>query len=425
MTDQRPDDVGPTDEIQALALSRWLAGDLSEAPDTLDADVVEIVYALRPDLAPAPRISVDDILAAVTAGPLATLDSPASMPANASVAPSQPVQKGSNRPWMLAILGAGGMTALAAAAALLITALTFTATRSSEPSMEVVARPSAVQNDAVAVVDTGAPGAAVPARRERKVARARPRPSSPPSAKPSGRLLTIRGGSSGAPAVAKAKEADDADDAVAFADEGAGLEYDDERKLPAAADDVYDEVDDNAYGARSRPQMIPELAAEEALDAEPVAAEALREEKAAAAATKGKREAEARRAPAPEPASVARGASSAPAAPLPAAPAEDERSDSLEGEGADRPPSASLARRARRGAGSASSPTITAVVQALAANNPSAAASMAQQGLTSTAADSLERQRLYALLGDAHTALGDVTRARQAYEQADAIRQRR
>ena len=47
-----------TPDEQATQLATWLdqpAG--AEAPEGLDADVVEAVYALRPDLAPAPRVA--------------------------------------------------------------------------------------------------------------------------------------------------------------------------------------------------------------------------------------------------------------------------------------------------------------------------------------------------------------------------------
>ncbi|MEQ1506976.1 MAG: hypothetical protein ABMB14_32410, partial [Myxococcota bacterium] len=54
------------------SLERWLGGPVGATPpDDLDRDVVEAVYALRPDLAPAPRLTADDILATVTRGPLA------------------------------------------------------------------------------------------------------------------------------------------------------------------------------------------------------------------------------------------------------------------------------------------------------------------------------------------------------------------
>jgi len=54
------------------ALARWLDQPPgTEPPDDLDADVVEAIHAIRPDLAPAPRVSADEILGLVSAGPLA------------------------------------------------------------------------------------------------------------------------------------------------------------------------------------------------------------------------------------------------------------------------------------------------------------------------------------------------------------------
>ncbi|MCB9742816.1 MAG: hypothetical protein H6740_09460 [Alphaproteobacteria bacterium] len=59
-------------EDQASQLARWLAERPGvEPPEGLDPEVIEAVYALRPDLAPAPRVTVDDILAGVTSGPFA------------------------------------------------------------------------------------------------------------------------------------------------------------------------------------------------------------------------------------------------------------------------------------------------------------------------------------------------------------------
>jgi len=63
-----------TIEEQAVQLARWLDEHPgSTPPDGVDPDVLETVYALRPDLAPAPSFSVDDILADITAGPFADL----------------------------------------------------------------------------------------------------------------------------------------------------------------------------------------------------------------------------------------------------------------------------------------------------------------------------------------------------------------
>jgi len=62
-----------SDENTARALARWLEQPPgTEPPSELGRDVVEAVYALRPDLAPTPRLTADDILADVRRGPLAS-----------------------------------------------------------------------------------------------------------------------------------------------------------------------------------------------------------------------------------------------------------------------------------------------------------------------------------------------------------------
>ena len=51
-------------EDQAGSFGRWLDQTPgSPPPADVDPDVVEAIYALRPDLAPAPRLTADDILA--------------------------------------------------------------------------------------------------------------------------------------------------------------------------------------------------------------------------------------------------------------------------------------------------------------------------------------------------------------------------
>ncbi len=57
---------------EAEALARWLqSAPGTEPPPGVDPDVVEGILALRPDLAPPHRITVDDVLSALTEGPLA------------------------------------------------------------------------------------------------------------------------------------------------------------------------------------------------------------------------------------------------------------------------------------------------------------------------------------------------------------------
>ncbi len=61
-----------TPDQQARALAEWLDSPVgTPVPTDVDPEVLETVFSLRPDLAPAPRVEVDDILAMVTTGPLA------------------------------------------------------------------------------------------------------------------------------------------------------------------------------------------------------------------------------------------------------------------------------------------------------------------------------------------------------------------
>ena len=66
-------------ETQASLLAEWLEQPGTPPPVGLDPDVVQAAIALRPELAPAPSVSLDDILAGVTTGPFAA-DSSAAGP---------------------------------------------------------------------------------------------------------------------------------------------------------------------------------------------------------------------------------------------------------------------------------------------------------------------------------------------------------
>ncbi|MFN7143313.1 MAG: hypothetical protein ACK4YP_06020 [Myxococcota bacterium] len=60
------------DETKAQRLAEWLSSPPGTAPpEDLDPEVLGAVYALLPDRAPAPRVTLDDILAGVTTGPFA------------------------------------------------------------------------------------------------------------------------------------------------------------------------------------------------------------------------------------------------------------------------------------------------------------------------------------------------------------------
>lgn len=86
------------DAAQVQALMAWLEAVPGRRPGPeVDPDVVEAVYALRPDLAPAPTLSLDDILGAVTTGPFAAATAPppaeplaASQPATAAAPTTAP-----------------------------------------------------------------------------------------------------------------------------------------------------------------------------------------------------------------------------------------------------------------------------------------------------------------------------------------------
>lgn len=76
-----------TEDRQAQLLARWLdAGPGEAVPDDLEPEVAEAVFALRPAMAPPPRVDLDDILGAVTAGPFSNPDAPASPEESAAAA---------------------------------------------------------------------------------------------------------------------------------------------------------------------------------------------------------------------------------------------------------------------------------------------------------------------------------------------------
>lgn len=67
-----------TEETNARLLAEWLAAPAgTPPPEGLEDEVVAAVYAMRPDRAPAARVSMDDIFAAVTTGPFSAAASTA------------------------------------------------------------------------------------------------------------------------------------------------------------------------------------------------------------------------------------------------------------------------------------------------------------------------------------------------------------
>ncbi|MBN2799909.1 MAG: hypothetical protein JXX28_12255 [Deltaproteobacteria bacterium] len=141
-------------ERQADQLARWLEGAPGSQPeDALDQDVLEAIYALRPERAPAARVTVDDILAGVTEGPFA-----AAAPSAAASAPAEangeviPLRR-----WWPALggLAAGGLTLGGLAAAALV-ALTVGPALLSAPEAEQAAVRAGSHDGVAALEDTAA-----------------------------------------------------------------------------------------------------------------------------------------------------------------------------------------------------------------------------------------------------------------------------
>lgn len=116
--------VGEDEMAEAAALKAFLD---DGAP--LPVDAADTLFALRPDLAPAPRVTTDDLLEGLTEGPFAAVAPP--IPSSLGVAPEIPVAANRRRRWWM---GAG--TLVAAATALFIALPTITMNRDASPAME-------------------------------------------------------------------------------------------------------------------------------------------------------------------------------------------------------------------------------------------------------------------------------------------------
>lgn len=127
------------EQEQASRLAAWLdqpAG--TRPPEGLDPDVVEALYALNPDLAPAPSLTADDILRGFDLGGAASADA-AVAPEPVTGMPATPVTAAPES-WRAANRVGGWMVVLATAATLLLVALP--ATQQAEPEL---AAPSATE----------------------------------------------------------------------------------------------------------------------------------------------------------------------------------------------------------------------------------------------------------------------------------------
>lgn len=124
---------GPlVDPAVAESLAAWLSSPPGTPPPrNLPVGVVEATYALRPDLAPAPRLSIADVLDGLSEGPLAAQEPPPlrvvetqAVAASSSARSSRWANLGGTRAW----------SAVALAAAILLTVIPDSATVLNAPS---------------------------------------------------------------------------------------------------------------------------------------------------------------------------------------------------------------------------------------------------------------------------------------------------
>jgi hypothetical protein len=186
-----------TPEEQAHALTRWLEEpEGTDPPAGLDQDVVESMYALRPERAPAARVTPDEILSMVVAGPLGSGSEQAAVPGSdpaevvafpAPEVPNAPVQTSKRRWWRVANQWGGISAIVATAATLAFVASPMFLTFDKAATPHSAASPPTMENDA----PRSTRPAASPMAEEARPARSRPivkkeasRPSSGAPTKP-------------------------------------------------------------------------------------------------------------------------------------------------------------------------------------------------------------------------------------------------
>ncbi|MDG1481155.1 MAG: hypothetical protein P8R54_16305, partial [Myxococcota bacterium] len=158
---------GPFAETgEGAALADWLdSGTLSDA---IDADVQEAVFALRPGLAAAPRVDMDDIFGAVTTGPFAQDAAPEVAPVVSLMEARQ--QRASRRRWWAPV----GAVAAAAVALLMVNPVVMTL---PEPTMDLALEAPSPTLEAKRAPAAEAPVAAAPPPRPSGEARSDARES--------------------------------------------------------------------------------------------------------------------------------------------------------------------------------------------------------------------------------------------------------
>lgn len=162
-------------EQQASLLADWLRSPPgADPPPGLDPDVVEGVYALRPERAPAPRVTVEDILAGPAAEPVRAGGAAAPPPPAGDVVSLAPRRSSSMRLW--AMVG----TIAAAAAVLFVVVPSEREAPSVGPAPEVPAlAPPAETAAKLMNRDSAAPADDAPAAQRPPVPKPQPAPRSP------------------------------------------------------------------------------------------------------------------------------------------------------------------------------------------------------------------------------------------------------
>jgi len=156
-----------TDPRQEALLAQWLDDPSSGPPEGLENDVVESMIALRPELAPAPGVSLDDILAGVTEGPFtARSDAPVSLisdeelearrsempPSQAEIIDLAAARRRRRRIW-----GAVGTLAAAALVLFIIVPQSFDGSVDAPAPADVLTEPSPQVEPPATAFDEGAP----------------------------------------------------------------------------------------------------------------------------------------------------------------------------------------------------------------------------------------------------------------------------
>lgn len=455
-----------TEQEQAELLAAWLADPDAPVPEGLHHDVVEAVIALHPERAPAPRVSVDSILAGVRTGPLAA-DSEQPVPVYTTPKPA-------NRPWAIVAMIAGSSGIIVAALALLsVGTLVATQTQESSPAREVSADGVAAAPATEAQLDTGLPaGAARPvATRPRPMPRSAPAPASQVAKAPQ-RVPELEGAAKVQPledAVASAEPIDaevgDIDDSIGadgFGVGGLDQDLDANRQFrsgggsapraPAAKGAAQADAGPPPPPASApSPELAAAYESEEEARRQPFeerdrkqAEDAARRgaaEQAAAAAAAAERSlvdddrAEADEAAEPQTVSLGRDASGS---------RESKKEKAKDAEDKARPPRsraspapppspmeaepekpAVIAELAsldpKTGTAGVVDADVTRARTALAAGNPIEAMNAIAVGLSRNPGNTRVRQLLLALQGDVHAAQGDTNAANRAWRQAAEI----